>query len=80
VGLITYNPECILDQTSHSDVLPQEIKNVIIDWWTKETPISPNRKDVVKRQIVVKRFEEHPKHFLQVSQVRCIGLNHIFEL
>jgi hypothetical protein len=60
--------------------LPQEIRDVVIDWSIKETTIVPNRKDFMKRQIVVKCFEEHPKHFLQVSQVRCIGFNHIFEL
>lgn len=67
-------------QASCSNVLRQENKDVIIDWWTKKTTISLNKKDVMKRKIVVKHFEEHPKHFLQVSQVRCIGLNHIFEL
>jgi hypothetical protein len=42
------------------------IKILVVDWWTLETTISPNSKDNVRRQIRVKVYEEHAKHFLQV--------------
>jgi hypothetical protein len=57
-------------QACCSYVLPKSIKNFIVDWWIKEIMIFPNRKDVVNKQIVVKQFDKHLKHFLQVSQVR----------
>jgi hypothetical protein len=39
----------------------------VMEWWTMETTISPNRKNVYKKRIGVKKTMEHPTHFLQVS-------------
>jgi hypothetical protein len=39
--------------------LPQSIRNIVIQFWTTQTIIFPNRKDVVKWQIFIKVNKEH---------------------
>jgi hypothetical protein len=36
----------------------------IMRWWDIATTISPNRKDIKKRRISTKTFEEHPTHYI----------------
>ena len=55
------------------DQLSQEMKDVVLSFWTFHSTVSPNQKDITRQQIGVKVFEEHPKHYLQVSQV-CVTL------
>jgi len=57
-------------RAQRSATLSETMKKLMIDWWVQETSISPNRKDVVRRRVGVKNFEIHPKHYLQISQVR----------
>ncbi|KAL3681457.1 hypothetical protein R1sor_024413 [Riccia sorocarpa] len=45
-----------------SDTLPQELKDLVVDWWTKMTRVSPVAKHVLKRQ-------NHAIHTLNVTQV-----------
>lgn len=39
-------------------------------WWTSETRVSPNKKDVTRKRLGPKMYEQHPTHFLLESQVR----------
>jgi hypothetical protein len=48
------------------------VANVVKDWWEKETTISPEMKDVVRRHIATKLYETHPTHYLQMSEVNVI--------
>ena len=57
--------------TCRSDALPVSATMVVIEWWTSETIVSPNRKDIVRHRIGLKQYAEHPTHYLQVSEVRC---------
>jgi hypothetical protein len=41
----------------------------MLKWWTKETRVSPNAKDVVRHLITTNNWERHAIHFLQESQV-----------
>lgn len=52
-----------------SDTISEATKSLVISWWTKETTISPNRKDIRRRLRGVKDYEEHVTHYLQCSQV-----------
>lgn len=46
------------------------IKNIVIQFWTSQTMISLNWKDVVRWCIFGNVHEEHVAHNLQVSQVK----------
>jgi hypothetical protein len=52
-----------------SDAISEETKALVISWWTKETQISPNRKDIRRRLRGLKDYKEHATHYLQTSQV-----------
>lgn len=58
-----------------SDALPDSVIEVIIEWWTSETTVSPNRKDIVRHRTGVKQYEEHPMHYLQVSEVSYCSIH-----
>jgi hypothetical protein len=51
------------------DVLHEQDCNLITKWWDTTFTISPNIKDVKRRRIGVKTFEQHATHYLQESQV-----------
>jgi hypothetical protein len=53
----------------HGNALFESTKNLVINWWTIETTISPNHKDVMTRRTRVKMYESHATHYLQVFQV-----------
>jgi hypothetical protein len=56
----------------HGNALFESTKNLVINWWTIETTISLNHKNVVKRRTGVKMYESHAIHYLQVFQVRIL--------
>jgi hypothetical protein len=60
VFLTNYKP------TTKSNALSQHYVELIVDWWTSETTIFPNRKDIVWLRVSRKQFEVHPMHYLQV--------------
>ena len=61
-------------QSTHGK-LAQEIKDIVITFWIEQTRVSPNKKDVCKRQIGRKHYEEHAVHLLDESQViKCLSL------
>jgi hypothetical protein len=45
-------------------------KDLIVDWWTTQSTISLNTKDIVRNRVVVNMWAKHPVHYLQVLQVR----------
>ncbi len=51
----------------HTYCLLDVVSILVRDWWEKETTISPNMKDIVKRWIGLNLYEAHPTHYLQVS-------------
>jgi DNA polymerase sigma len=57
------------------DTLNEEKKSLILNWWETTTTISPNTKDVKRRQIVVNTIENPPTHYLQESQVKAYQLS-----
>jgi hypothetical protein len=56
-----------------SDCISEATKDVVQQWWTTETQISPNRKDIRRRLKgtgIEGDYEEHPTHYLQTSEVK----------
>jgi len=51
------------------DGLEKETKNKVRLWWTFETRVGPNKKDVAHKHIRPKQYEECAIHFLLESQV-----------
>lgn len=56
-------------RAKRADALSARIVELVTTWWTLETTVSPNRKDVTFKRIGVNEKIEHPKHYLQVSEV-----------
>jgi hypothetical protein len=59
-------------RSGRSDSISVATKNLVQEWWTTETQISPNRKDICRRKSgtgIKGDYEEHPIHYLQTSQV-----------
>ncbi len=54
---------------NHGNGLCEGIVQQIVFFWTSRTTISPNAKDVIRKRIGVKKYEEHVTHDLQISQV-----------
>lgn len=52
-----------------SDALSDSVKEVVIEFWTSETTVSPNRKDIIRHRNGVHQYSEHPAQYLQVSEV-----------
>jgi hypothetical protein len=42
-------------------------KRIVIDWWIYETRVSPNKKDVTQKRIVIGAFEKCPTHYVMSS-------------
>ena len=55
------------------DVLSEVTVNVVRIWWTTETRVFPNKKDVVRKRVPSSRIvEEHATYYLLESQVRLL--------
>jgi len=61
----------ICGQTKRVDALAPHITQLVENYWTANTRISPNKKDVVRKQIGAKQWIDHPTHHLQESQISC---------
>jgi hypothetical protein len=59
-----------------TDRLPNLLKEAVIDWWTSETCVSPNKNNVVWKRLEVVVYDEKPMHFLMETQVWI--LKHLF--
>jgi hypothetical protein len=51
------------------DGVNEENKNMVYFWWISKTRVSLNKKDVARKHIRPKQYEEHATHFLFESQV-----------
>jgi hypothetical protein len=45
------------------------VKAAVILWWTEETRVSPNVKDVYRKRLGRNMYDTYPAHLLQESQV-----------
>jgi hypothetical protein len=44
------------------------LREVIIDWWTSKTRVSPNKIDVMFKRLEAMVYDEKPTHFLMETQ------------
>jgi hypothetical protein len=58
-----------VDRRRRKDSLQQPIIDAVVEWWTAETRVSPNKKDVRRKQVGVRSFISHATHWLEESQV-----------
>ena len=56
-------------RSRRADATMKAEEELLRQWWNNETPVSPNRKDQVRKRIGVNQYEEHQVHYLQVPQV-----------
>ena len=56
--------------------LSNNTKVLVNLWWTSETRVSPNKKDVTRKRLGPKIYEHHPTHFLLESLVRFVQTPH----
>ena len=55
------------------DALQQHVIDAVVAWWTKETRVSPCKKDVQKKRVGLNHKICHALHWLEESQV-CLLL------
>ena len=67
-------------RTKHVDGLGLDEKHIIIKWWILETRVSPNKKDVTRKQMSASVRDEKPTHYLQETQVWQSRLPHFLIL
>ena len=53
------------------NTLASHVIKVVLEYWTCNTRINPNRKDVVRKRIGTRQWTDHSTHHLQESQVSC---------
>ena len=56
-------------QVRTKDAISHEVKELVVSFWTENTRVSPNKKDVCRRRIKRKMWQKHPVHLLEQSQV-----------
>ena len=71
---------CLLDDTSElfwnppkrarrCDAILVKDRELVIPWWTIESTVFPNRKQIQCLDIGIRLYKNHPTHFLQKSQL-----------
>ena len=49
--------------------IPHEVKLSVTTWWTEETRVSPNRKDIWRKHLGRNLYDTHLAHLLLETQV-----------
>jgi hypothetical protein len=50
-------------------MLGPKTKATFLSWWASETHMSPNKKEVVKRRLTPKVYEEKPAQYPMETQI-----------
>mgnify|MGYP007007530658 FL=1 len=58
-----------LGRRRRCDALSQEIIEKVDSFWAKNTRVSPNKKDVCRQRISQGKYQIHPRHFLEMTEV-----------
>jgi len=59
--------------------ISEAVKVVVTAWWTEESRVSPNRKDIRRKRLGRNVYDTHPAHLLMETQVHSRMLPHILE-
>jgi hypothetical protein len=57
---------------SMTSILTKAVKKLVVDWWTSNTTIFPNYKDILFKRTGVNEYIEHQTHYLQILQVHFL--------
>jgi hypothetical protein len=65
--------------------IPELVKAAAIQWWSEETMVSPNTKDICRKWLGRNLYDAHPAHLLLESQVliystQCSSNAHKFHI
>jgi hypothetical protein len=52
-------------RTKWRNVPTKDVVDAMVDFWTNETKVSLNKKDIMKHRIMKNIWEEHAIHFLE---------------
>ena len=56
-------------QVRTKDAISDEVKELVVAFWTSNTRVSPNKKDVCQKHVGRKLHTIHPVHLLEQPQV-----------
>jgi hypothetical protein len=59
-------------QTKWINVLTKDVVDAMVEFWTNETRVSLNKKDIMKHCIMKNIWEKHATHFLEEPQVHVL--------
>ncbi|MCO5599945.1 hypothetical protein L7F22_054052 [Adiantum nelumboides] len=51
-----------------ADCLSEEVVHSVIQFWTSNIRVSPNKKDVCRQRISQKNYRFHPSHYLELTE------------
>jgi hypothetical protein len=54
---------------TRSDATSPFVKDIVAEWWSTQTRPSPNRKEVVRKWVAPKTYEQHHAQYLLESLV-----------
>lgn len=57
------------DRFKKKDYISSDVKDLVVQYWTQKTCVSPNMKEVIKRRLTLKSWKSHATHLLLESQV-----------
>lgn len=60
----------LADRARRSDALSVQHQELVVRFWTEQTRVLPNEKDVRRHRLGRNQYENHPIHLLEKSQVR----------
>jgi len=55
-------------RAKRKDEFTKDVVDEVVEFWTNETKVNPNKWDVMKHCIMKIRWEEHATHFLEEPQ------------
>ncbi len=56
-------------QLPKGNIISNELRDLVYAFWTSETRVSPNKKDICRKRVGRKSVVKHPVHLLDDSQV-----------
>ncbi len=59
----------VLWEVKEKDALSPKVHDVIVQFWTKNNQVSPNKRNVIKKRTSIGKWEAHATQFLTKSQV-----------
>jgi hypothetical protein len=59
----------VISKQPYKDRIAENVKELACNCWLEESHVSPHTRDVLQRIISWKKYEEHPKHMLSITQI-----------